>query len=183
MLVRAFDTSLGYDLSLDDVGLNGWGDINLLLQATYVDTYSFQLSVDAPEREAAGNQNNDYGAVPAIPEIRANLRINWSLGNHSVSATTRYVDEINFDANEFSFQAAFPGSEWKSTSVIRDWTQLDMFYTYRGYELWDGELNFSIGARNITDRMPQKTGMIAGVEASLQDPLGRVIWARLNYNF
>ena len=44
-------------------------------------------------------------------------------------------------------------------------------------------MNFSVGARNLTDRMPQKTGMIAGVVASLQDPLGRVIYARLNYNF
>ncbi|MCB1672587.1 MAG: TonB-dependent receptor [Gammaproteobacteria bacterium] len=183
MLVRAFDTSVSYGFSLDDVGLNGWGDINLLLQATYVDTYTFQLSADAPEREAVGNQNNDYGAVPAIPELRANLRINWMLGNHSVSATARYVDEVTFDASEFSFQRFFPGSTWKHTDVIRAWSQLDAYYTYRDFEALGGVMNFSVGARNLFDRMPQKVGMIAGVEASLQDPLGRVIYARVNYNF
>jgi len=183
MLVRAFDTSLSYDFSLGDIGLSGWGDINVLLQATYVDTYSFQLSSDAPVREAAGNQNNDYGAVPAIPELRANLRVNWMLGNHSVSATTRYVDEVAFDANEFSFQRFFPGARWQPTEVLRDWTQLDMFYTYRDFEALGGVLNFSVGARNVFDRMAQKTGMIAGVEAQMQDPLGRVIYARVNYNF
>lgn len=183
MLVRAFDTSLSYDFSLGDIGLDGWGDINLLLQATYVDTYSFQLSSDAPVREAVGNQNNDYGAVPAIPELRANLRVNWMLGNHSVSATTRYVDEVAFDANEFSFQRFFPGARWQPTEVLRDWTQLDMFYTYRDFEALGGVLNFSVGARNVFDRMAQKTGMIAGVEAQMQDPLGRVIYARVNYNF
>jgi len=183
MLVRAYDTSLSYGFTMDDIGLSGWGDINLLLQATYTDTYSFQLAEDAPEREAVGNQNNDFGAVPPIPEIRANLRINWTLGQHSVSATTRYVDELVFDANEFSFQSFFPGSEWQSTDVIRDWTQMDMFYSYRDFEALGGVLNFTLGARNVFDRMPQKTGMIAGVVASLQDPLGRVIYARVNYNF
>ncbi|MBT8146937.1 MAG: TonB-dependent receptor, partial [Gammaproteobacteria bacterium] len=183
MLVKAWDTSLSYGFSLDDVGLNGWGDINMLLQATYVDSYKFQLQVDAPVNEAVGRQNNDFGAVPPIPEVRANLRLNWTMGQHTVSATTRYVDELSFDANEFSFQRFFPGSEWQPTDVIRTWTQMDMFYSYRDFEALGGTFNFTLGARNVFDRMPQKTGMIAGVVASLQDPLGRVIYARMNYNF
>lgn len=183
MLVRAWDTQIDYGFTLDDVGLDGWGNIDIQLQATYVDTYQFQLADDLPVMEAVGNQNNDFGAVPTIPKIRANLRINWGLGNHTVSATTRYIDEVTFDANEFSFQRFFPGSQWRHTDVLRAWTQLDMFYSYRGYEAFGGEFNFSVGARNLTDRMPQKTGMIAGVAAESQDVLGRVIYARVNYNF
>jgi len=164
--------------------LDGWGDINMQLQATYVDTYQFQLEKNGVTREAVGAQNNDYGAVPTIPKIRANFRINWGLGNHTVSATTRYVDEVTFDANEFSFQQFFPGAKWGGpTETLRAWTQLDMFYSYRGYEALGGELNFSVGARNLTDRMPQKTGMIAGVAAESQDVLGRVVYARVNFNF
>lgn len=184
MLVRAWDTQIDYGFSLDDVGLNGWGNIDMQLQATYVDTYKFQLAIDGPVREAVGAQNNDFGAVPTIPRIRANLRLNWQLGNHTVSATTRYVDEVTFDANEFSFQQFFPGAQWGGpTDVLRAWTQLDMFYSYRGYEALGGEFNFSLGARNLTDRMPQKTGMIAGVAAESQDVLGRVVYARVSYNF
>lgn len=182
MLVRAWDTQIDYGFSLDDVGLNGMGNIDMQLQATYMDTYQFQLAADGPIREAVGAQNNSYGAVPTIPEIRANLRLNWSLGNHTVSATTRYMSEVTFDANEFSFQAAFPGSEYRgATTVLRAWTQLDMFYSYRGYEALGGEMSFSLGARNLTDRMPQKTGMIAGVAAETQDVLGRVVYARVNF--
>jgi outer membrane receptor protein involved in Fe transport len=183
MLVRAIDTQLGYGFELSDIGLDNWGRIDMQLQATYVDTYSFRLSDLDPELEAVGNQNNDYGAVPPIPEIRANFRLNWIYGQHTVSATARYVDEVIFDANEFSFQRFFPGSEWRSTDVINAWSQLDMFYAYRGLEFWDGEFNFTVGARNLFDREPQKTGMIAGVAASLQDALGRVVYARVNYNF
>lgn len=186
MLVKAFDTSLGYSFSFDDLGLDlvdGWGRINMLLNATLVDSYRFQLQADSPELEAVGNQNNDFGAVPPIPELRANLRVNWTLGQHSISATGRYVDELVFDANEFSFQRFFPGNEWVSTDIIKDWSQMDMFYSYRDLNALGGSFNFSIGARNVFDRMPQKTGMIAGVVASMQDPLGRVIYARVNYNF
>lgn len=184
MLVKAWDTELNYGFSLDDVGLDGWGDISMQLQATYMDTYEFQLEIDGPVREAVGKQNADYGAVPTIPQVRANLRINWQFGNHTVSATTRYVDEVEFDANEFSFQQFFPGSRWGGpTDVLGAWTQLDMFYSYRGYEALGGEFNFSVGARNLTDRMPEKTGMIAGVAAESQDVLGRVVYARVSYNF
>ena len=45
-----------------------------------------------------------------------------------------------------------------------------MFYSYRDLDALGGSFNFSIGARNVFDRMPQKTGMIAGVVASMQDP-------------
>ncbi|MEQ8314654.1 MAG: TonB-dependent receptor [Gammaproteobacteria bacterium] len=183
MVVKAFDTSLSYGFSLDDVGLDGWGNINMLLNATYVDSYKFQLQSDSPVLEAVGIQNNDFGAVPPIPEIRANLRVNWTMGQHSVSMTGRYVDELVFDANEFSFQRFFPGSTWRSTDVIRAWSQMDMFYSYRDLEAFGGSFNLTVGARNVFDRMPQITGMIAGVAASLQDPLGRVIYARVNYNF
>ncbi len=184
MLVRAWDTQMDYGFSLDDVGLNGWGDIDMQLQATYMDTYRFQLAADQPVREAVGRQNNQFGAVPTTPKIRANLRINWSLGNHTVSTTTRYVDEVIFDANEFSFQAAFPGNEWGGiTDKLRTWTQLDMFYSYRGLELFGSDVNLSVGARNLTDRMPQQTGMIAGVAAESQDVLGRVVYGRVNFNF
>ena len=183
MLVKAWDTTLTYGFALDDLGLGDWGNVNMVLNATYVDTYTFQLQPDSPQLEAVGNQNNDFGAVPAMPELRANLRINWVLGQHSLSATGRYVDEVIFDANEFSFQQFFPGSEWRSTDVLRAWSQMDMFYSYRDLEAFGGSFNLTVGARNVFDRMPQKTGMIAGVDAQMQDPLGRVIYARLNYNF
>ena len=183
MLVQAIDTQLAYGFALSDLGLGDWGNIDLRLQATYVDSYTFQLQQDDPVLEAKGNQNNDFGAVPPIPEVRANLRVGWSMGQHSVVATGRYVDEMIFDANEFSFQRFFPGSTWQATDIIKEWSQMDVSYSYRGLAAFGGDFNFTLGARNLFDRMPQKTGMIAGVIATMQDPLGRVIYGRLNYNF
>ena len=42
----------------------------------------------------------------------------------------------------FSFQSFFPGS--LHTDIIKDWAQLDMFYTYRDFEYWGGTFNFSV---------------------------------------
>ena len=128
-------------------------------------------------REAVGNQNNDFGAVPA--HARRSGPIYASAGTWGRTAFPRPAGtSTNWfsDANEFSFQSFFPGAQWLHTDIIRDWAQLDMFYTYRDFEYWGGSFNFTVGARNLTDRMPQRTGMIAGVVASLQDPLGRVIY-------
>lgn len=178
MLVKAWDLQALYAFEIGNLG-----NFRASVNATYVDTYEFQLSQLDPVREAAGNQNNSFGAVAAIPEWRANASLAWSRGNHGANATVRYIDEVNFDANEFSFQRFFPGSLWRHTDVIRSWTQLDVFYSYQGLSFLDGNAAVSVGVRNLTDREAQKTGMIAGVAAELQDPRGRVVYARLGYEF
>ncbi|MDT8427477.1 MAG: TonB-dependent receptor [Pseudomonadales bacterium] len=181
MDVEAFDLQIGYTR---DIGR--FGSIRANLTGTFVDVYDFRLSEFDPERDAVGKQNNPFGAVPAIPEIMANLRLGWSLGRHTVNATVRYVDEVDFDANEFSFQRFFPDNNFRSNAngEISAWTQLDMFYTYQGLNLAGlGELTFTLGSRNLTDRQAQKTGQTSGLEAQLQSSLGRVIYARASFDF
>lgn len=178
MMVRALDTQLDYELPL-----RIRGNLRFGLQATYIDTYRFQLSSIDPVRDAVGRQNADYGAVPALPRWRANARLGWSMNNHMVSTTVRYIHAVDFDANEFSFQQFFPFNNWRHTEEIRAWTSVDAFYTYRDLQLFDGELSLTLGARNVFDREAQKTGMIAGAVTELQDILGRVFYARVNYQF
>lgn len=180
MLVRAWDFQLDYQLPYTD-----WGQFGFNTQATFFDTYQFQLSQDDPAQEAVGNQNDSYGAVPAVPEWRANARLSWSLENHNLSTTVRYTDDVVFDANDYSFQAGFPFSTYREVDTIRAWTQVDAFYTYRDIQvpMMGGNLSLTAGVRNLFDREAQKTGMIAGVVAELQDPLGRVLYGRMSYEF
>ncbi|MFT7206389.1 MAG: iron complex outermembrane receptor protein [Pseudohongiellaceae bacterium] len=184
MLVQAWDIQANYRFDLDAFGLGSWGEFRTGLNATYVDTYTWQESILTPVREAKGHQNNSFGAVPVIPEWRANLSLGWSLGNHSVSTTVRYVDEVQFDANEFGFQRFLrPENLWTTTDVVRAWTQTDMFYAYNDLEVYGGNATLSLGARNLFDREAQKTGMIAGAISQIQNPFGRMIYARVNYEF
>ena len=184
MLVKAWDIQANYNFDLDAIGFGSWGDFRASLNATYTDTYTWQESQLTPVREAKGHQNNSFGAVPVIPEWRANASLGWRLGNHNVNTTVRYIDEVMFDANEFSFQRFLrPENLWRHTEVIRAWTQTDMFYTYSDLELFGGSATMSLGARNLFDREAQKTGMIAGVVSQIQSPLGRMLYARVNYEF
>ena len=178
MLVKAYDITADYMIPTND-----WGEFGLNLSATMVDSYQFQLDPLDPVIEAVGNHNNDYGAVPAMPEWRANLRATWRMGDHFVAATTRYVDEVNYDANNYSFQQYFPHSNWRDVDTIRAWTQMDWFYTYSGLEVGEGQTGITVGMRNAFDREPQKVGMTSGIVGELQDPLGRVMYARLSYDF
>ncbi|WP_339866343.1 TonB-dependent receptor domain-containing protein [Pseudohongiella nitratireducens] len=178
MLVKAYDITADYLIPT-----NEWGEFGLNLSATMVDSYQFQLDPLDPVIEAVGNHNNDYGAVPAMPEWRANLRATWRMGDHFVAATTRYVDEVNYDANNYSFQQYFPHSNWRDVDTIRAWTQMDWFYTYSGLEIGDGQTGITVGMRNAFDREPQKVGMTSGIVGELQDPLGRVMYARMSYDF
>lgn len=184
MLVKAWDIQAGYNFTLDNIGFGNWGNFRASVNATYADTYTWQESILTPVREAKGHQNNSFGAVPIIPEWRANASLGWSLGNHSVNTTVRYIDEVQFDANEFSFQQYLRTEHlWTHTEVIRAWTQTDMFYTYRDLSLFEGNATLSVGARNLFDREAQKTGMIAGVVSQIQSPLGRMLYVRVNYEF
>ncbi|MDO8908430.1 MAG: TonB-dependent receptor [Pseudohongiella sp.] len=180
MKVQAWDLNLDYALPFDR-----WGGFDVNLQGTYLETYQFQVSPRDPVREATGNQNSSFGAVPAMPRLRANARLNWRMNDHSASITVRHISALTFDANQFAFQVGFPFSNFRSTTEIRAWTQADMFYTYRGLEVpgMTGDLSLTAGMRNMFDREAQKTGMIAGVVTELQDPLGRVIYGRVSYSF
>jgi len=180
MLVRAVDLQANYFFDF-----RNWGTFRVNLQGTFVDTYDFQLSAVDPVRSATGQQNNNFGAVPPIPEWRGNLDLGWSRGQHNVNATVRYTDAVIFDANEFSFQRFLPFNNFRFTTEVHAWTQMDLFYTYRDLQLpgLGGDLSLTLGSRNLFDREAQKVGMTSGVINDMQDPIGRVIYGRFNYEF
>lgn len=180
--VTAWDVQAGYRFSMND-----WGDFRVNLQATYIDEFLYQSKPTDPIVDGAGNYNDDTGAAPELPKLKANLQLGWSRGNHSLTAITRYVDEINnYDGPLFTHLDLFANTFRPAGIVdtgIKAWTQLDANYTYRGVELWDGELSFTVGGRNLTDREPQRSPEFAGIMGGLGDALNRAFYARVVYDF
>ena len=177
MLVRATDIKFNYLFPVADYGI-----FNVSLEGTYLDTYAYQMRADRPVVEGVGNQNDLTGAVPPLPRWKANLSLGWSLGQHSANLTTRYIHDIDFDANKFAYQANLPFSNYRDVDVLRASTIVDAAYNYRQLEALGGEFSFTVGARNLFDRMPQKVPMLGGMESVLYDPTGRMLYARVTYD-
>ena len=178
--VTSYDFQANYRIGFDRIG-----DFRFNLQATYVDSFLYQEDPTKPIVEAAGKYNDTTGVAPEMPQLKANLQINWSKGDHSVNAIVRYVDDMPYDGPLFTFLDFFaeynrPGNITE-TGVLA-WTDMDIGYTYRGLEFMGSDVNFTVGSRNVFDREAQRSPEFAGVLGGLQDPMGRNIYARIQFD-
>ena len=180
--VTAYDIQANYGLSLSD-----WGDFRVNLQATYMDSFLYQDKVGGAYQEAVGSTNLQTGTAPSVPELKANLRLGWNLGNHSVSGTLHYVGATDYDGTNYTSVIQRFANTNPNPSIIggeiKAWTDFDLAYTYRGISLYGGEMGLSVGSRNLFDRQAQRTPNFAGVFGEQQDPMGRSYYARMTYDF
>ncbi len=178
--VESYDIQGNYRFSFRD-----WGDFRVNLQATFIDHFYYQTRPGDPITDGAGNYNDRTSAATTLPEWKANLRVGWVMGNHSVSSTVHYIDDVaNYDGPQFTFMDDFGGTRRpQNMTGVDAWTDMDLSYTYRGLDLFGGEGAFTVGSRNIFDREAQRSPEFAGVVGSLQDPMGRSLYARFVYDF
>jgi len=176
--VEAYDINSTYRFSVRD-----WGDFRVNLQATYIDHFYYQNDPSQPIKDGAGLYNDGTSAAPELPTVKANLRLGWTRGNHSISSTVHYIDDMPYDGPLFTHIDFFGGTNRPAgITTVKAWTDMDLSYTYRGMEFLGGEAAFSIGSRNLFDRQAQRSPEFAGVMGGLQDPMGRVIYARFVYD-
>jgi outer membrane receptor protein involved in Fe transport len=157
------------------------GIFNFSVDATYVESYRYRLRPELAEVEGVGSQNSLTNAVPPMPYWKANVGLGWTLNDHSVNFTTRYIGEMDFNSNKFDFQARLPFSNYREVDVLRASTIVDASYNYRGFETMGGEVSLTVGARNLFDRLPQKVPMLGGMESILYDPTGRMLYGRITF--
>ena len=179
--VTAYDIAGNYSFSLGNVG-----DVRIGLQATYIDEFMVQQDSTQPEFNAVGRQNQPTGTAPALPRWKANLRMGWTLDNHSVVATTHYLHDIDYDGGLFTFLDRFGGT-FRPAGIretgIYAWADMDLAYSYRGLSAFGSDFSFTLGSRNIFDRQAQRTPMPSGILAELHDPRGRILYGRMVVDF
>jgi|TARA_B110000208_G_scaffold38228_2_gene50564 iron complex outermembrane receptor protein len=179
--VTAYDINATYRFSFDNIG-----DFRVNLQATYIDEFLYQSDPSEPVRDGAGEYNDRTSAAPELPSIKANLQLGWSRDGHSITSIVRYIDAIeNYDGPLFTHMDYFGGVNRPGNireTGVKAWTDMDMVYTYRGMQLFGGEMAFSLGARNVFDRQAQNSPEFAGIIGGLQDPRGRILYGRLVFD-
>lgn len=179
--VTAYDIDGTYRFRFDNIG-----NFNINLRATYIEEFLYQDDPSQPLVDGAGKYNDNTSAAPPLPQWKANLRMGWNRGAHSITSTVHYVDSMPYDGPLFS-HIDFFGGTYRPANIdeegIKAWTDMDIAYTYRGINLFDGELALTVGSRNVFDREAQRSPEFAGVLGALQDPMGRSIYARAVYDF
>jgi len=180
--VTAFDAQANYSFSIGDLG-----DFRIGMQATYVDEFLYQEDPTQPIVDGAGKYNDPTAAAPELPKYKVNLRLGWSNGSHSVTSNVFHHDAIDEYDGPLYTHMDFFGGTYRPGNItetgIKAWTDMDIAYSYRGLDVWDGEMSFTLGARNVFDREAQRSPEFAGIVGGLHDPRGRVIYGRLVYDF
>jgi len=131
--------------------------------------------------EALGKQNGRTGIVPPLPEVKANLRMNWFRDNQSASISANYWSSIEFDDQVVDFYPEDGDNTLNPPSTIRGEYIVDVRYAHIVSQFFDSEITLSAGVSNVFDKSPQRLAMIGGAETRLSVPWGRQYWVSLDW--
>lgn len=182
MLHRAFDAYARYNLSMDRVGLTGWGDLVFNLNMTQAIEYSYDLGTGDPldSGDGVGFQNEQLIEVPPLPEFRLTGRVNWFMGNHAAMVRFRWMDEVELEFNSTGLQTLH-GLRNPGYTTLDDITYVDINYKYTFPSLLgQRETTVEVGANNVTDEFPRPFFNLGGIETYLHDVRGRMWYLRVN---
>lgn len=150
-----------YSLNTDNAGI-----FNFQFQWSHV------LSFD--QEAVPGDGFVDILDSHGVPEDRANLNANWSMGNFQASWLVNYIGP-NGKADEITCPS---GKLCQNDS----WTTHDIQVAYN--LPWNAEI--AVGARNAFDSSPPFNGFVYGwqpLDFSLYDAQGRITYLRYKQNF
>ncbi|TAK50947.1 MAG: TonB-dependent receptor [Gammaproteobacteria bacterium] len=171
VVASGYDFDIGYEREFAGIGRLGFN-----LSGTYLPTYRWTLGPGQAPANWAGETNDRRPAAPN-PEWKANFRVNWSSGPHSVAALLRYTGSLEFTLDP--------------TQRIRAFTPVDLSYTYRlqsGMRGIGGAVKgatVSVGATNVFGEQ-EPFVPYPGFQpylGSLHDLRGRFVWAKVTADF
>lgn len=168
--IDLFDAKADYRFSTDN-----WGTFGATLSASYFTKYEYE-DLFGGVKDALGYQNANSGVVPPLPDMKAQLRTNWFMGNQSASITAAYQGSVIFDDRVNNLFSNFPGAE-----TIEAQTIVNAQYAYAFNDFFGSEVVLSGGIRNLTNRQPQRLPILGGFESRLHQPWGRQFWMSVDW--
>jgi outer membrane receptor protein involved in Fe transport len=183
--VSGFDVSGSYRF---DTNSGIW---RVGLQAAYLLEYEVANRTDEGVTifDAVGEYNDDNPVARPLPELKANVTLNWSRDAHRAFFIMKYVDGVNHNfTNGATFFAATAGvahgpdfqAEFLDSS-IDSWITADLNYTYSiGEVQFLDDTSITVGVQNTTNDEPPFVPVITGYDGTLHDPRGRVWSARVS---
>ena len=157
-----FDFSAAYSMDVP-AGMFRFGT-----QATVVSSYNL-VDPQAGSIDGAGRRNFANFAT-SVPEMRANVFLNWRRDTHGVNVYVNFIDSYLDDQG---------GPD--ALKPIDSHNTVDAQYNV-AVESFAG-LTLSFGAFNLLDENPPKVDTNGGFDSKVHDPRGRLIYAKAAVSF
>ena len=157
-----FDFSAAYSMDVPA------GSFRIGTQATLVSSYDL-VDPQAGSIDGAGKRNFGNFAT-SVPEMRANLFLNWRRDIHGVNVYVNFIDSYLDDQG---------GPD--ALKTIDRHNTVDAQYNV-AVEIFSG-LTLSFGAFNLFSEEPPKVDTNGGFDSKLHDPRGRLIYAKAAVSF
>ncbi|MBL4827016.1 MAG: TonB-dependent receptor [Spongiibacteraceae bacterium] len=181
-------TAEGFDLNMKYIwdGIAG-GTLTLGGNSTFITTFDMDVEGDGNIFDGANNRNRFIG-FGSLPELRANMYLNWQSNIHSLGLTARYIGGYD---DRTPVQEDAPIEDTQAQQALEAENAIDsqlVFDFQYGIELdalvGEGTTNLTIGVNNITNEDPPNVEFDRiAFDGEVHDPRGRVIYARAKYNF
>lgn len=154
----------GFDIRVENVwGLANGSEFSLGADATYVIGYevgSFDIEgVPTAEFDAAG-QFNRSNSFRSLPQLKANVTGNYSIGDHNFRGVIRYLDSYDDERGDITGDG---------NSEIDSQTTLDLFYNWQ--TPW--ELDIGLSLVNAFDEDPPFAQFDLNYDPYTHNPFGR----------
>ncbi|MFB3078475.1 MAG: TonB-dependent receptor domain-containing protein, partial [Lysobacterales bacterium] len=164
---HGLDLNAYYTFSTDTIG-----DFGVQLSATHFLSYEIPTAAGGV-RDVVGFFNHDNFAR-SIPETKANLSFDWTMGSHSATVSAFYVDSYA------TTRTVPPGS----SQQIDDWTTVDLQYAYN-LDLSASQVVLTLGVKNAFDAEPPVVYDAANLsyDPKHHDPRGRMYYMKVKYGF
>ena len=167
----------GIDFQVDyGFGLGNFGDLNLNLVTTWVQSFDLQNLPGDEFLDFLGTIGED--PAEAIPKIKGTFTAIWSRGDYSAATSVRYIDSMDHAAST-NIGSTDP-DVCGCTGVPATW-YVDLSGSWQATE----SLQLRLGVDNLTDQGPRlyTPDADSGTDPSVYDLIGRKYFVSATYKF
>ncbi len=164
--LNSIETS-GYDMNMSFSWETDFGSISADWLISYLDEY-IEVSATGVKDDRTGVIACDVCDFNGYPELKSNLSVTLQRDNWSVSASWRYLDEMDID-DQIGFD-----------TITTSTDSVSYFDVYGSYS-WNN-LQLSLGIENVSDEEPPFIPSISANTNPTYDYLGRFYSARVKFS-
>lgn len=172
---RGIDFQLDWGLRFDDIGLTGWGDLDVNMVGTYLMNFDIQQVNPGPTLDYAGTTQSPIdpnGRSSVLPHWKSVVTVTHSIGKFNSSVTWRFIGPTQDVSVLTTPTTTVPG--------VRAYSYFDLSL---GYTLFKNT-NIRFGVNNLFDKQPPIIAATLGnTDTETYDVIGRSYYLGIRTKF